>query len=486
LSLAVVTVLGLAQVAILARFLEPQEFGQAAVAQLVIAFGQVLAVAGLAEAAIQRKNLAEPQFSGLYWAGLLAGLVGYMLAAAAATPLARILNQPSLAALIPVAAVALLIAPFGSLHQAMERKNLKFRSLAIAEMLAAAVHFVVAVISASVFAQGVWSIVFGGLASAATLAGFFVVRGNSAGFRASWRVDWKALPELLTFGMFRVGSGLLNLARRRADQAIIAVTMGTQALGFYAVAVQMFELPLKRIPAVINKIILPTFSLIQDDVERLKRGFLLLALVVASVISPMVFGLAAIAHDAIAIYLGEGWSQTASVLQFIPVYVVLRAIAGSAGAVVVARGRADWAFYWALATLPVGLLVIAVLSVSGQLAVLSAGLSVLQVILFWVHWRMFLSRIIPLGFAEYVRAVRVPIVLGLVMALFVAGVLATMTDHSPLARVAVGIGMGTAVYVVGTWYLNPEIKRVVRERMRSSERNLRRVGWRTRCHRPSG
>ena len=81
-SSVIVAVLHLLQLSILARFLEPSDFGLMALVMVVIGFSQAFLDMGISAAIIHKQEITKDQLSTLYWTNLLAGFILFVIISA--------------------------------------------------------------------------------------------------------------------------------------------------------------------------------------------------------------------------------------------------------------------------------------------------------------------------------------------------------------------------------------------------------------------
>ena len=183
----IATSLQVIRLAILANLLAPEAFGLMAIVMVVVGFAQIFSEMGLNEAIIQRPDPSREELSSLYWlniafGGLVFGIVWLI------TPwISGFLVAPELKGLLPVTAISFLILPWGMQFQALLQKNLRFKALATVEVISASANTLVAIFSACA-GQGVWSLVWGQLAAAATRTVILCIDGLKMGYRPRLRV----------------------------------------------------------------------------------------------------------------------------------------------------------------------------------------------------------------------------------------------------------------------------------------------------------
>ena len=93
LSTIIITILQLLQLAILARFLSPSDFGLMALVMVVISFSQLFFDMGISDAIIHKQNISKTQLSTLYWLNILLGIIIFLIIVVIAPFIANFYNE---------------------------------------------------------------------------------------------------------------------------------------------------------------------------------------------------------------------------------------------------------------------------------------------------------------------------------------------------------------------------------------------------------
>lgn len=451
-SSAVTTIMQFAQLAVLGRLLGPRAFGLIAVVLIVVHFARIFGENGLTNALIQRKEPTHNELSTLYWTNVFFNAGAYLVILAAAPLVAQVFGQPRLGELLPVAAVAVLIFAFGAQFRALAQKALHFRVVAAADIAISAVAVTIAVSSAWFFDQGVWSLVWGQLGGA--VAGTTVLAGyglRDASRRPRLHFDRADLAGYLSFGLYRTGAMTVNFFNQRVAQLLVGALFGAQALGYYSVATNIVVQPVQRLNPMITGVAIPVFSRVQDDTERLQRGYLEMIRLLLFVSAPILIGAAVVAPTAIPLLLGQQWTEAVPLAQALAFYALFRSLGNAAGSLLLARGKANWGFYWSLAGLAIIPALVYLASMSGDVLYVALLLVVMQVLLSFVHYLVLIRNLIGPCFGSYVRAAGVPMLLAGGMGLAVLGVGEVAAGLPDAARLGAQISAGVVSYVALLW-----------------------------------
>src|SRR5258708_6933322 len=128
---------GVAQVGsilFLARLLSPEDYGLVAMATAFTGFAQILVDLGTRDAIVQRAHITKGEVSALFWINILVGCGFAALAAASGPLIARFYGEPRITTIVAVSSLTFIFAALISQHQALLRRALMFRDLAIIDI----------------------------------------------------------------------------------------------------------------------------------------------------------------------------------------------------------------------------------------------------------------------------------------------------------------------------------------------------------------
>lgn len=412
-SMIGVTLMETIRLVVLARLLPPDAFGIMAMMLVVIGFGQIFSQMGLVQAVIQRPSPTDDELVSLYWLNIGAGGLVY-IALLVATPLVAILySLLDLQSMLPYVGLMLLCNPLGDLYRAMLEKKLRFKQLAYVELAGAFLGMVLA-IALAVIDCGVWSLIWGHLATVACRnIGFFILGQKM--FRPRFHFQIDNLQGYLHFALYHVGAMIANYINSRMDQFVIGALLGPQALGYYSMAFNLIMRPVQRVNPVLTRVAFPVLVKVQSDSERMKRGYFKMLNMLTSVNAPILIGFAAVAPVAIPLILGEKWLPIVPVSQVLALYTLIRSTGDAGGSVVLAKGRTDIEFYWNLLLFTIIPLVVFCSAYFGDLLIVAWTLLGIQSVLFFIWYILVVQNLLGPCFAGYIKAIGVPFFSSIVM-----------------------------------------------------------------------
>jgi O-antigen/teichoic acid export membrane protein len=345
-SMGVVTALQFITLVVMARLLSPDDFGLMGMIMVVIGFSQAFADMGISNAIIYRQDTTREQLSSLYWLNIITGVIIFFILCASAPLVVAFYKEPRLPSLLYLTAAIFLITPIGQQFQILLQKDLHFDKLAKIEITTAASYSTMAIGSAFL-GFGVYSLIYGQLA-ACVVKVFLLWVSSYNHWRPTFHFTKRDLKGYVSFGMYQMGERSINYLNSNLDYLLIGSMLGAKQLGYYTLAYNLIIRPSSMINPVITKVAFPVFSRIQNETDKLRKGYLKVLQLLSIVNFPIIIGLAALAPVAVPVILGEQWLPSIILIQVLTIVGLLRSTGNPIGALLLAKGRADLGFKWNL------------------------------------------------------------------------------------------------------------------------------------------
>jgi len=342
LSTGVVTILNFLILAILARLLSPSDFGLMGIVMIVINFALTITDLGLGVSVIQSPYITNEQLSTFFFLNILLGGAFCGIIYFSSGIIALFFKEKELVNLLRVLSFCFIIVSFGQSYRILLQKWLNFKALAKVEIFGI-VMYGVSSISFALKGFGVWSLVYGFLVR--QLAESILLQCISE-FRPKFVFDLKKTKHLFSFGIYVFGERIINYFNRNLDYIIIGRFLGPEALGFYSLAYQLMLVPLSKVSQMIIKVAFPAFSMVQDDNNKIRIGYLKMVKYIALITFPMMAGLFIVAPEFINSIYGTKWQQAILVLKILCIVGAVQSIATTVGTILYAKGRPDIGFKW--------------------------------------------------------------------------------------------------------------------------------------------
>lgn len=329
---------------VLARLLSPDAFGLIGMIMVFTGFVNVFKDAGFGPALIQTEEVTGLQLSSVFWVTIVLGLTLTILLIGIAPLIAIFYDNPTLEPLTTLFAFNFFIQGFAIVQRSLLKRKMNFKRLAIAQISAALIGGVIAVVMA-VYGFGVWSLVTRRLVTSFGLVGTLWIISD---WKPSFKFSWGSVKELLGFSGNLTGFKALNYWVRKVDDLLVGRFLGSQALGLYTRAYQIMLFPLNRVSRVIGKVMFPALTKIKDDKVRTKQAYLKSISLIAFVTFPLMLGLLVTTDHLVLAVLGNQWKGTIILLRLLSVVGMSQSIGTTTGWIYQAQGRTDWMFRWGI------------------------------------------------------------------------------------------------------------------------------------------
>jgi teichuronic acid exporter len=317
------------------RLLVPEDYGLMAIALSILAVMSTIADLGLGSALVQVESLPRAELESVAGAAIVSNLlIGAAIIAAA--PLAHHVIADSRATLvIQLCALQFCFLAVSMVPQALMTRELQFKSIAIVEVSAGLITNS-SVLLLAWLGAGVWALVIGSLLGVAGRA----LISLSIGGWVSPRFQTRGLSHHFKFGGAITASRLVWQLTSQLDVLIAGKNLGAAATGVYSVALNLASLPMQKIMAVVNQVVFPSMSRLQNDALALRQYVLQSLRFVAFCGIPIAFGLGMVGRDLVMIAYGQKWAGVIAPLQVLCLVIPIRMLGALLMTASAAKGRA--------------------------------------------------------------------------------------------------------------------------------------------------
>lgn len=293
-------------VAVMSRLLDPVAFGLMAIANMALAFGIFVAQMGVSHALIQRPQLTEDDVRAGATSGMVLGVLSGIAFALLAPFVAGLVGEPDAIPLLRLMGFNFLLSGLQMTSQGLLRRQLRFRSLAVAGIAATTIGFTTGIVLA-LLGVGVYSLPLAVLTQSAVRTLMYDLAAKH-----SWKplLRWEPYRELFGFGSRSTLLRLMEVLGTNLDTLAVARWTSTFTVGLYSRAYYLVMLPLGQyLTGSLMKVLFPGFSRIQQDTRRVREVFGNTLLLMGVVLFPLCAGVAAAGPELILVVLGGQWTD---------------------------------------------------------------------------------------------------------------------------------------------------------------------------------
>ena len=417
---------------VLARILLPEDFGLVAMVSAVIGFASIFVDLGTRDAISQRGSVNEGEVSAVFWITSGVGFVLTALTVLSAPLLARFYGEPRLGLVAFALAFTFALPALYFQQQALMRRAMLFRSLALIDVSANLLSTIAAILLAY-GGYGYWALVW-----KLVLTSLFTGLGvwASCGWWPKRPAFTSGVKELLAFGLNITGFTIADYIAKSADRVALGYTAGPRDLGYYQNAFLVYDNALNICSVSLHNVATATLSRLRGDVAALQRAW---STALSSLIyfgAPAFAILAVVGQDLVVLLLGSNWTAAGTILSILalrgPAHVAERTL----GWLHVSAGRPERWRHWGIINCVATLVALFIGLPFGALGVATAY-TVLMYVMF-VPAIVYAGQPLGIGIADVLRTVGPQVLTALATAglgFLVARTL--LADTAPLLRMLI-------------------------------------------------
>lgn len=393
---------GLVQIlrlSILSRFLSKEDFGIVAILTLILGLTQVFSDMGFSAAIMSQKKIEKSNFLSLYWLQFLV-FTFMMLSISLCSPfIANYYNSPILTKLVPIMMSELFFVSLGKLYDTVLQKNMEFRTIAIRNIVTASLSLFIAIILA-ILGYGVYSLVVSTVSQTAMVNIWNLKAGQNHYKLSIQKIDFKQAKELMKVGYYQMGTQIVDYFASKLDIIVISSTLGVGALGVYNLSKELILKFVIIINAISNRVMLPVFTNYQDDIEELKRIFVLCLKKMALFNAPIVGFVILFCNYIVKIFYGNAFLEAIPIVQILAIWSLFVVIGQPNSLLAIATKKTNISFWYTVVRL---VIMYIMLTLFGRFSLFASAITVtlIYVIMFFVNWFMLVKKCISLSLIEY-------------------------------------------------------------------------------------
>lgn len=342
--------LRLTSLAVLARFIGPDEYGLVALVVAVTSVVSVFQDAGLSMATVQAPSITPLQSSSMFWANVGLGALIFAALSGMGQFAAQWYGREELAYLFPLFGLAVFITSFRSQRIALLQRELNFRLLAAAEVGSQALAVVVA-IALAVGGYGVLALV--ALEISQTLFNNIILFLYHS-WRPQFRYSWAAIKPLLSFGVpVMLSSGVARLIAN-VDAIVIGTFLGSAPLGIYNRSQSILKAPMRQFNNSLGVVARSAIFRAAQQQDRFERGISSILQIISFASAVIVLVGLSLAQPIVLIFLGNDWLQCVPIFMCLVPFAFIEPSAVFLNSVLISKGEGGAILKWKLVNLSIG------------------------------------------------------------------------------------------------------------------------------------
>jgi len=388
-------------IAILARILSPSDFGIIAIIMVVMNFAIMLSDLGIGMGVIQKKDITNEELSSFFFLNIFLGIISCVVIFCFSPILAKFFKSEELIVVLRLISFSFILISVGQIQKILLQKLMDFKNLAKVEIVGTITYGIISIYLAYK-GLGVKSVVIGFLVRQTIEA---ILLWTARTFVPQLAFKPSKIKSLIKFGGYVTGERIVNYFSSNLDYIIIIKLFGNTTLGYYTLAHQLMIFPLAKISGVITRVIFPSFSIIQDNTQQLRMGYLKAIKYISFITFPMMVGLFIIAPEFVRVVYGVKWNPAIPVIRILCLVGILKSIGTIVGTIFYSQGRPDIGFKLNLFIL---ITLVPAILLGSKWGINGVATSILLLsCLFFIINQYFVNRLINLHFVDFFKNLRV-------------------------------------------------------------------------------
>lgn len=320
---------------VLAYLLLESDFGLVGLAYSVAAFAAFIRHAGIGVVLLQRQRRFARWAEPATWLSLAAGLTAGGLLAGAALPASWVYDEPALAGVILVLALAMPFDALMTVPFARLRVDMRFRTVFFLEW-GTALAVALTSIGLAFTGWGVYSFVLPKL-----IVGVLAVP-------VAWRLARVPPPRhlrltrwkyILGGSLWVTGGGLLIQVINQGDYAVLGLYLPAEMVGLYYLAFVIATQSMTLVTLNLGGVLMAALSKMRGDLPRQSKALTDALTAIAAIGMPICFTLAAVAEPLVGALLEPRWEPSGELLAWLSLGIAFRLIGHNGNIFLQATGQ---------------------------------------------------------------------------------------------------------------------------------------------------
>lgn len=325
---------------ILARLLEPKDFGIIGMSLVFVSISDVFVDVGFTSGLIQQRNTKDITYSSIFYVNLVISLLFTLGIIIAAPYISDFYGIPEIKNILYYLSIIPPIAAVGRVHAAILTKRMNFKSLTLRDITATVVGGAIGL--AAAFSDfGVYSLVFQQIASVATATCLLWL---SIKWKPKFEFSKIEVKKLMGYSSYVFFDQALRQIFNRIDTIFIGKVFSPITLGFYSRAESLRAQVQTYTTNSVRKVIFPALSSLQDNPEEFEAVYYKVFNIVTGLTVLLVAPIFFLSEEIIIGLLGEKWQPSIIFFQILIFTTLTSPQIGLMAQTVLAKGHSKLKF----------------------------------------------------------------------------------------------------------------------------------------------
>lgn len=322
---------------ILARILQPHDYGCIAMVGIFIVLSNVFVTSGFSTSLIQKKDASETDFSTIFYCSFVTAIIIYIILFFFAPLISIFYKQPELTWIIRILALQLPLNSYLSIQNAYISRNLVFKKSFWGTLGGTLLSGIIGIICAY---QGfeVWTLVIQALAHS-------ILNIAILSFIVPWKpkivFSVNAAKQLMGYGWKVMAADFSGTFFDQLRSLLIGRLYKPAELAYYNQGKTFSSILGDNIANTVMAVFFPAFANMANDDDQIKKTLRYAIKVISYIVFPLLIICAIIAPELIQILLTEKWLDSTFFIRVLCTASAISIVSGISLQVLKAKGRSD-------------------------------------------------------------------------------------------------------------------------------------------------
>lgn len=322
---------------VLARLLEPENYGVISIVMIFITFCDAIVSGGFGNAIVQKKDADELDVNTMFCCSVATSFILYIIIFLAAPIIANFYDMDIIRPILRVLGLRLLISGVNSIQRAWIQKRMLFKRFFISTSFGTIISAVVG-ISMAYMGMGAWALVAQYLTNSCIDTTVLLITND---WRPRLQFSWKRAKDMLSYGWKVLITTVVYTIEGDLRSLIIGKKFGSADLAYYDQGKRFPNLLVTNINTSISNVMFPILAENQNDLVRLKQMCRSAVKVGIYLLSPLLMGLVGIADTFVIAILSEKWAPCIPYLRILTLVFLVRPFTTTCQQSILSIGRSD-------------------------------------------------------------------------------------------------------------------------------------------------
>lgn len=432
--------LGFINTIVLARILTPEDFGLVSLAMLSAGLITIFSDIGLESAILRRPKISKNLIDTAWTIGIIISLLLSSIIFAAAPLAVLYFNEPRIEPIMQLIAIQPILNAFNNIGFILYSKELEFNKVFFRSFISKLLG-VMASIAIAFWLKNYWALPLGMLSHSLITTGLsYILHPYRPQFCLS------ASKELRSDSTNFLSKNIATFLKMKADEIVVGKIGGATNLGGYYVSKSIASMLTVELMQPIGNALLPGYTQMLDEPERLKTAFCKVLQVVSVFAFAFGFGLAAISESFVSLVFGYKWLHIVPFLKIFAFGGLVGALQSVVSPILIAKGKLKEISVFTWFNLICFLAVLWPVAQQGNLYLIAKTLVIFDFFMLLVCYVM-LIKLVKLSIFDLVKSLARPFISALIMLYGIYFFLKIGLVQQPVIVLACSVLVGALIFI---------------------------------------